>query len=154
MIFKIDDFLTAFFCVTFYVRERYVSVCFTGMRRILSTIILRHICFIGGNLPSRATRIVGLPRVFTSKYCSGTSMDLSNMRKRYKGDLEVRHCWVTCVGIQCIESCNWSHSVSAVQMQGHDMNPELDVQKKYSECAQLESNLAAMDRVCDQIPLR
>lgn len=40
-------------------------------------------------------------------------------------------------------------------MQGHDMNPELDVQKKkYSECAQLESNLAAMDRVCDQIPLR
>uniref|UniRef100_A0A3P9BL47 pyridoxal 5'-phosphate synthase n=1 Tax=Maylandia zebra TaxID=106582 RepID=A0A3P9BL47_9CICH len=58
------------------------------MRRILSTIILRHICFIGGNLPSRATRIVGLPRVFTSKYCSGTSMDLSNMRKRYKGDLE------------------------------------------------------------------
>uniref|UniRef100_A0A669BYJ6 pyridoxal 5'-phosphate synthase n=1 Tax=Oreochromis niloticus TaxID=8128 RepID=A0A669BYJ6_ORENI len=58
------------------------------MRRILSTIVLRHICFIGGNLPCRATRIVGLPRVFTSKYCSGTSMDLSNMRKRYRGDLE------------------------------------------------------------------
>ncbi|XP_047465612.1 pyridoxine-5'-phosphate oxidase [Mugil cephalus] len=64
------------------------------MRRILSVDLLRHFCVFGRNPPSRATLSVGRQSVFALNVCRRKStsdsaiMDLSNMRKKYKGDEE------------------------------------------------------------------
>uniref|UniRef100_A0A3B4Z1X0 pyridoxal 5'-phosphate synthase n=1 Tax=Stegastes partitus TaxID=144197 RepID=A0A3B4Z1X0_9TELE len=62
------------------------------MRRILSANLLRNTCLFGANLPSHASVAAGR-QTWTLNSCrksSGetTSMDLSDMRKKYKGDEE------------------------------------------------------------------
>ena len=76
----------------------------TSMRRILSTKSLKLIGVFGRNPPSHACLTVGQSVCalnFSRKLTSdGTNMDLSNMRKKYKGDEEVRgvqRTVVTCV---------------------------------------------------------
>ncbi|XP_069560679.1 pyridoxine-5'-phosphate oxidase [Brachyistius frenatus] len=61
------------------------------MRRILSATLSRYSCLFGGNLPSRGSPAVR--RVVTLNFCrkstsDGASMDLSDMRRKYKGDEE------------------------------------------------------------------
>ncbi|XP_053197447.1 pyridoxine-5'-phosphate oxidase [Scomber japonicus] len=63
------------------------------MRRILSNNLLSHICLFGRNLPSHASVTFGLRSDFAQKLIrkattDSTSMDLSDMRKKYKGDEE------------------------------------------------------------------
>lgn len=72
----------------------YVSVRLTNMRRILSTSILSYISLLERNLPSRASLTLGQQSVFAQRFCrkvttDSSSMDLSDMRKKYKGDEEV-----------------------------------------------------------------
>ncbi|XP_030255938.1 pyridoxine-5'-phosphate oxidase [Sparus aurata] len=61
------------------------------MRRILSTAVLRHIGLLGTIPPSHASLTAGQQRVFALNFyrkstSDGTTMDLSDMRKKYKGD--------------------------------------------------------------------
>ncbi|KAM4526551.1 pyridoxine-5'-phosphate oxidase [Fundulus heteroclitus] len=63
------------------------------MRRILSTSLLRHFTLFGRNPCSRIDLTVGGRSVLALRFCSKTTsdrsdMDLSNMRKKYKGDEE------------------------------------------------------------------
>ncbi|KAM9716893.1 pyridoxine-5'-phosphate oxidase isoform 1-T1 [Menidia menidia] len=63
------------------------------MRRILSATLLRHFSLFGRNLPSQVSLTVGGQSVFSLDFCrksttDSNNMDLSNMRKKYKGDEE------------------------------------------------------------------
>ncbi|XP_014839405.1 PREDICTED: pyridoxine-5'-phosphate oxidase [Poecilia mexicana] len=63
------------------------------MRRILSVSLLRHFSPFGRNYPSRTSLSVGARGAFALNFCSkttsdGNTMDLSNMRKKYRGDEE------------------------------------------------------------------
>ncbi|KAG7227739.1 hypothetical protein INR49_029504 [Caranx melampygus] len=60
------------------------------MRRILSANLSRYISLFGRNLPSRAslTPCAFAPYFCTKSTTGNSSMDLSNMRKKYKGDEE------------------------------------------------------------------
>ncbi|XP_061565346.1 pyridoxine-5'-phosphate oxidase [Cololabis saira] len=63
------------------------------MSRILSTNVLRHFSVFGVKLPSHVSLAAGNQGVFALNLCrtsttDSTSMDLSNMRKKYKGDEE------------------------------------------------------------------
>lgn len=71
-----------------------VSISFTSMRRILSGTVLRNIGLFNSNLSSSVTSSVARLSVFEPhshrKLTSErTNMDLSDMRKKYKGDEEV-----------------------------------------------------------------
>lgn len=64
------------------------------MRRILSAFVIRHFSVFGKCRRSRDPRTVGRKGVFVLNYChtpttDRVSMDLSDMRKKYKGDEEV-----------------------------------------------------------------
>lgn len=79
-------------CIILYVKGGYVRVILTSMRRILSTILLRHFTLFGRNSPSHIFLSAGEHCAFAQNFCSKTTvdtMDLSNMRKKYKGDEEV-----------------------------------------------------------------
>ncbi|XP_041829914.1 pyridoxine-5'-phosphate oxidase [Melanotaenia boesemani] len=61
------------------------------MRRILSTNLLRHLSLFGGSLPAPISLTVGKHYIFPMAFCrksttDSTDMDLSSMRKKYKGD--------------------------------------------------------------------
>ncbi|XP_036428678.1 pyridoxine-5'-phosphate oxidase [Colossoma macropomum] len=84
------------FCVTMWrrsdVRSRTLR-CFAGMKRALSFSTLRCISSIKQNLPSRTSLSLCYRTVFFSSPCPKSSsdlkaMDLSDMRKKYKGDDE------------------------------------------------------------------
>ncbi|XP_029312228.1 pyridoxine-5'-phosphate oxidase [Cottoperca gobio] len=70
----------------------YVSVSLTSMRRILSAhLLLRQISLFGGNPLSHASLTASQQRVCALNFCrksssEPTNMDLSDMRKKYKGD--------------------------------------------------------------------
>lgn len=86
------------YCFAFLRNGGYVRVDLTSsMRRILSANLLRRHCrLLGRNLPSHSSLSVGKRSVLGLKFCSekaseSSRMDLSNMRKTYKGDAEVRN---------------------------------------------------------------
>ncbi|KAJ0016112.1 hypothetical protein NQD34_014402 [Periophthalmus magnuspinnatus] len=63
------------------------------MRRTLSSNLLRTICLFGKNLSLYGSLTVRNSRVYLQAFCTestlhSTDMDLSNMRKKYKGDEE------------------------------------------------------------------
>ncbi|XP_042254150.1 pyridoxine-5'-phosphate oxidase [Thunnus albacares] len=73
--------------------RRYVSTNLTSMRRILSKDLLRHTSLFGRYLPSQTSLTFGRQSDFALKFTrkatsDRTSMDLSDMRKKYKGDEE------------------------------------------------------------------
>lgn len=73
------------------------------MRRILSTAVLRHIGLLGTIPPSHASLTAGQQRVFALNFyrkstIDGTTMDLSDMRKKYKGDEDVSGFSYLCQG--------------------------------------------------------
>lgn len=83
----------AYFLRKDWVRDD-VSISFTSMRRTLSGTVLRNIGLFNSNLPCLVTSSVARLRVFGPhshrKLTSDrTNMDLSDMRKKYKGDEEV-----------------------------------------------------------------
>lgn len=78
------------------------------MRRILSANLLGQISLFGRNPPSHASLTAGQQRVCALSFCrksssDRTNMDLSDMRKKYKGDEEVsgiEKTGVTCVWVK------------------------------------------------------
>lgn len=89
-------------CFAYFLRKEWVrndvSISFTSMRRKLSGYVavcyaLRNSGLFNSNLPSLVTSSVARLNVFElhshRELTSGTNMDLSDMRKKYKGDEEV-----------------------------------------------------------------
>lgn len=79
----------------FYVRglRSYVSVSLTSMRRILSTNLLGSISLFGKDPVCFASATAGQQTTFTPNFCrrstiDNRSMDLSDMRKKYKAQEE------------------------------------------------------------------
>lgn len=87
------------------------------MRRILSRNLFKHIGVFGGNPPSHAS-LTGRHSVFALNFyrkstSDRTNMDLSDMRKKYKGDEEVsglQMTWISCVRAKYTQWYNLTHS--------------------------------------------
>lgn len=102
-------------------RKGYVRVVLTSMRRILSVSLLRHFSLFGRNHPSRISLSVGERGAFARNFCSktisdGSTMDLSNMRKKYRGEQEVSGHSKQKHYVLCWANQGRSHSL---EVQGH-----------------------------------